>query len=370
MPVGVSIESRRQVLDAVRTLGQAGRAQLPQLTGLSQAQISRAVRALLDDGLLTEGDALPTANGRPQIPLQLVAGSRHVLAVVLDGRDIAIAIADLHGTIVYEDSRPARQRRLDLSNAAHTVAAMSEVPKARLVAAAIAAPGIVRGAEVTAAPVLGWGSEPADVGGEFSRALGLPCAVGNDVDLALLGERFAGAARGVDHAALLHVVGAVGAAILHGGQLLHGGSGAAGEVGFLPLGRDMPRDGYGPFERRYSATALASEAGLGESPDPVGEICRRVNDGDRRARRVLTAALRGWSDALVSLGCILDPDLLLLGGDAAAIDDAALDQLRGLLTDRLPRPATLTRAALGSHAVTVGAIAAALDTASARAYSL
>ena len=62
----------------------------------------------------------------------------------------------------------------------------------------------------------------------------------NDVNLATLGERWRGLGKDVDGFVYLHVGTGVGMGLVLNGQLFRGSSGAAGEVGYLPLGAADP----------------------------------------------------------------------------------------------------------------------------------
>ncbi|HEX8026129.1 MAG TPA: ROK family protein, partial [Candidatus Limnocylindrales bacterium] len=110
--------------------------------------------------------------------------------------------------------------------------------------------------------------EPPNLGPKFrnipitldtSNALGLPAFLDRDTNVAALGERAFGAARGYDDFIYLTVSTGVGGAIVTGGRLFHGPDGLAGELGHVPVSLDGPVCGCGGIGH---VEAYASGAGL------------------------------------------------------------------------------------------------------------
>jgi predicted NBD/HSP70 family sugar kinase len=99
-------------------------------------------------------------------------------------------------------------------------------------AVAVGTGGVVDAAtgRVTLAPQLG-GWEGIDLGRRLERAFPRPVLVDNEVHLAVLAERWLGAARGMTEAIYVNVGVGIGARILIAGEVYRGASGAAGEVG-------------------------------------------------------------------------------------------------------------------------------------------
>ncbi|MFC7759509.1 hypothetical protein ACFQY4_16985 [Catellatospora bangladeshensis] len=73
--------------------------------------------------------------------------------------------------------------------------------------------------------------------------------------------------------------------------------------------------------------------------------------------------LDAWARLIISCACVVDPGRVLLSGAAAELDDAALAQLQGLVTAKVPAPTEVRRAVLGGQAVLHGAISYALSAA-------
>ena len=114
----------------------------------------------------------------------------------------------------------------------------ADIPASKLLVVGAGAPGAVepsRGMVVALAPNLkGWSQVP--MASILRRALGAAVVVDNDVNLAILGEHWKGAARGHDTCAFLSFGTGVGAGIIISGQLHHGYQFLAGEIGLMCMG--------------------------------------------------------------------------------------------------------------------------------------
>ena len=79
-----------------------------------------------------------------------------------------------------------------------------------------------------------------DAAGEASERLGLPVEVENDANLGALAEYAWGAAKGRSEVVYIKVSSGIGAGLISGGQLQHGVSGTAGEIGHTVLAEGGP----------------------------------------------------------------------------------------------------------------------------------
>ena len=124
---------------------------------------------------------------------------------------------------------------------AHEIGELSreaDLARDRLLAVAVGVPGIVdpnSGMLVGLTPNLkGWAEAP--VGAILTREIGVAAVVENDVNLAILGEHWKGAARGHDTCVFLTFGTGIGAGIMMNGQLYHGHHFLAGEIGLMCMG--------------------------------------------------------------------------------------------------------------------------------------
>ena len=138
----------------------------------------------------------------------------------------------------------------------------------------------------------------------------------NDANCALLGERWAGAAREASDVLLLTLGTGVGGAVLLGGELFLGHGGAAAEPGLIgvdPQGPSCRSGNRGSLEQYCSIEGLARL-----SPLPPAELVRLAVAGDAAAQAVWDAYGRWLGIGLSSLIYVLTPQLVLLGGGLSA----------------------------------------------------
>lgn len=370
------------VLTAIREAGAARVAELMQATGLSRPTVTAAVATLIDDGLVEETDAPANDTprmGRPARVLRFRADARYVLGVDVGPNSVYCEAADLNGTIV------ARERR-DFSAAGgepadileRVEAIMSDVldtagvPVSALGTVGVGTPGIVdprRGHAVRTPSMPGWDS--LELGRLLQRRFSCPVLVENDVNLALLAERWRGAGSQADDLLLVHWGSRVGAAVLVGGQLLRGAHDAAGEIGFVDLDEEpqgVQSDGLGPLESAVGTAWIFRRArSLGDrhSPDAAAVLAAAA-DGDARALQVLDEACARLARGLAPALLALDPELVIIGGGIVRAGEAVLDSLGQHLERRVLVPPRLELSRLGDDAVALGAVHVALTEAQRR----
>jgi glucokinase len=134
----------------------------------------------------------------------------------------------------------------------------------------------------------------------------------NDANCAAIGEAWQGAARGAADVLLLTLGTGVGGAVLLGGALFTGPSGAAAEPGLIGLNPDGPPCNSG---NRGSLESYCSIRGLARlSPVDPAELCRRADAGDAEALAVWRRYGQLLGTGLSSLLYVLTPQRVLIGG--------------------------------------------------------
>ena len=218
----------------------------------------------------------------------------------------------------------------------------------------------------------------------LERRLGLPVAVDNDATAACIGEHVFGAGVGTREMLMLTLGTGVGGGIICGGKPYRGVGGAAGELGHVMVdvnGPECPGDcpNRGCLEAYVSGTAMNALALAAAQAQPSSGLGRALRAGETVDSRLLTRlATRGDADAvallarrgeylgagLITLVNIFNPELIVVGGGAAAAGDLLLEPARRVLAQRALRPAReqvrLLPALLGPDAGVVGAAALAL----------
>lgn len=353
------------VLDAVLDAGACSGADLMARTGLSRPTVHAVCDDLIGRGWLVEpprGDAGPGRPGRPARRYAPRPGAGSVLAVDMGATSVRAVVADLSGALVGEAGAAfahphvGAAERLDLTRATC----------ARALDAAGTAGGRVLGT------VLGVPA-PVDADGRASAdeaylpglaALDLPTAlapvvgrarVENDANLAVVGERWRGVARGVDDVVLVLAGERLGAGVCLGGRVVRGHRGGVGEMGFLDLVDGVGGTAaIGSLARRWGSTELGRTV-------RAEQVVAAAGAGDETARGVVDAVARRIARALAVLATLLDPELLVVGGAVAAAGEVLLAPLRREVAGLTERPVRLSASVLADRGVVLGAVRTALD---------
>jgi predicted NBD/HSP70 family sugar kinase len=232
----------------------------------------------------------------------------------------------------------------------------------------VGTPGVYdprRDALVLTGALSGW-ENPA-VLAELRAAFGTSMMLENDIDVSALAEQAHGHGRGVDSFAFVSVGTGIGLGLVLGGRLHRGFHGAAGEIGYLPLGQGLgvdPRDA----RKRGSLEAAASAAGIvraGRKAGMRGTVtARRVfeaaSDGDARAAEIVAQTTTLVARAVCAVVTVVDPELVVLGGgigQAPGFRDAVSAELKRIA----PVLPDVRVSALGDQAVVDGCLAAGVE---------
>jgi predicted NBD/HSP70 family sugar kinase len=376
-PTGPGIRERntRAVLEALRERRPASRADLALRTGLSKPTVGGALRSFESAGLVREYGRTTGRRGPSASLYDLVTDAVLVLGIDIGAHYVRAVLSDLDGQPLEEMTLPIARPHADevlesMREIRRRVAARIE----HIELAVVGSPGIVDPAtgRISAAPNIedweGVLAEPV-----LSGALGLPVHVDNDVNLAALGERTAGAGRDVDSFAYLNIGSGLGAGIVLHGQLHRGARGAAGEIGFLPVGDDpfeASRQHHGgAMEARLSSRALvalaerlaATTTSALTAPFDVESLFEAARTGDPLGRAVVAYTARATAVCVAGLTSVVDLELVLLGGGIGINGELLLPDVRAATAELVPAPPEIKCATHGERAVRVGAIAVGLD---------
>lgn len=368
--------NRLRVIETVRQRGGASRVELVRATGLSRSTVSSVVADLLAEGVLVEQRDHPGATpaggvGRPATHLTLNPDIGAFAGVHLRHDGVRVAIADLAGTLLAESLG-----ELDVDHHAHeaigyvldqvpTLLAEAGVHRHRLlgVGVAVSAPIVSRPAGV-GTPSLWRG---VDVVRELGSALGVPVHLGNDANLGSMAEWIFGAGRGIDDLVYVMMADGVGAGLIVDGRLYQGAHGSAGELGHVvvsPDGQVCRCGSRGCLETVSGTEALIASLRHSHGPDvTLARVLELVHGDDPGACRAVADAGRAVGKALAGICAVLDPRLVVVGGQLAAAGAPLLDGVREELLRWLP-PAlgaglAVLAGQLGARAEVLGAIAMA-----------
>lgn len=343
-------------------------ADIARQTGLAPATVSNIVRELAAGGLLE----VEPGRGRRGTTVALARSAGLVAGIDFGHSHVAVALGDLTGSLLAEarSTLNAGHLHTDGLDRAHDLleqllaGAGLDRGAIRTIGLGLPAPmteGIVRSSAI----LPGWVGVNAP---EAARErFGATVHIDNDANLGALAEHRHGVGRGHDSSVFVKVSSGVGAGIVLDDRLFHGSGGTAGEIGHLTLDENGPvcRCGSrGCLEAYTSTGALQSMMALQMPGASVDDIVREARAGNVSALRALEdAGLHlGW--ALASVVNLLNPALVVVGGEMARAEDLLLDSARiGLRRHALDAVAStpVVASELGERASLVGAVLLAAE---------
>src|SRR5262245_17555541 len=355
--------NEQTVLDLLRADAPISRAEISRRAGISKPTVSLALQSLLDAGLVREVDHDPGGPSYGAVFFEPVPDAALVLGLDLGARFLRGAICDLQGELQARHDVELRAadagEALDaIADLHRTLVAAAGVDGALVDGTVVGVPGVVDSETgcIHMTSVVGLDGMPFAL--EVERVLGLPTTVENDINLAALGERWLGVARGVEDFAFLSIGTGLGAGIVLHGELHRGRHGAAGELDLASAGRP---DTIDPCADALSA--LAGELAAKEprtvlappySPPATFAAARA---GDEVARAVVDEEARRIALHVVPVAAVSDVDVVVLGGGIGMNGDLLLEPVRRYLAGWLPFPPRVEVSSLGDAAVLTGALA-------------
>jgi glucokinase len=365
----------RVLAAAIAHEGEFTRAELIKTTGLSAPTVGGLSSTLIRLGILNDVGAGPSRGGRRPGHMQFNAGYGFVAGIDIGPSRTRLGLADLRGELLARrvlptprDADPRTLLRL-MSEEIDRLSEETKLTRDRLLAVAAGVPGIVdpnNGTLVGLTPNLkGWAEAP--VGAILSQEIGVAAVVENDVNLAILGEHWKGAASGHDTCVFLTFGTGIGAGIMMNGQLYHGHHFLAGEIGLMCMGPQFVDQDFG------SRGCLETLSGLGalkakwsqsaaDSPDWVAELFRAAENGDELARKTIEDAGTVLGIAAVNVCSVLDPSLVVLGGALAVQGAPLVARVRQIIEKFIFRPPSVVVSALDKDAPLWGSLLLATST--------
>jgi glucokinase len=199
--------------------------------------------------------------------------------------------------------------------------------------------------------------------------------VENDTNLAAAGERHRGAARTEQTFILIDIGDNVSAGIVLEGKLHHGAQWSAGEIAYLRLPSILRKQPalheFGELESVLTSAGILkswneasvkqrnASAPTGRQMDAQG-VLNLAQAGDPLASRIVLHRAEIVADVIVNLALVLNPGLILLGGNVGSHPALLSVVMRELEQSEFAIP-KIAAASLGEFAVLWGTIALALE---------
>jgi glucokinase len=202
--------------------------------------------------------------------------------------------------------------------------------------------------------------------------LGVPAIVGNDADVAGLGEATRGAGVGYDPVFYITVGSGIGGGLILKGNIYSGCGLGAAEIGHLMVDRqgtilEHVSSGWG-IQKRFAAALKAREPLKHHAQISVQEIANVARSGDTLAQEILAEATDALAWGICQVAALLCPRRFVIGGGVSLMgDDLFFTPVRNAVARRVFKPFAgifdIVPAALGEEVVLHGALALAAQSA-------
>lgn len=370
------------ILALLREHGSCSRADLVRASGLSAPTVTNVVKDLLEENLIEPLGEGESSGGRPPDMIRFKAERGCMAGIEITAGYLAFLLTDLNGNELESMKIQLARKKTTpeaicgyIENGLQTLLRKQKKSPEQLLLLVVGVPAIANvdeGTVLSISTLEGWRSVPLRA--MLNKYFDCLVIIENDTNLAAQGEHFCGAAQAEKDFVYISIGNNVGAGILLSGRIHHGSQWSAGEIAYLRLPHILRRQPtiheFGELESVLTSSGiLKGWQEQGKKPGPANgkdgeftaiDVLDLAMAGDTAAQKVVRLRADIVSDIIVNLSLILNPGLVLLGGEIGShpvLLSAVLKQLAG-------SEFAVTRVgtgALGSRAALWGAISLALE---------
>jgi predicted NBD/HSP70 family sugar kinase len=370
------LNSTGELLQLFRSGAVTTRSELQQVTGLARSTVTSKVDALLAAQYLVEDGTIIDGRGRPAPRLRVNDKATTVLVADLGATHGRLAVCTAGGDVLAETviesailTGPGAVLDTVVGELEKLLAESGRDPET-LRGVGLGLPGPVdwqSGRIARSISMPGWDDYP--VRDHLRHHFGVPAVVDNDANLLGLGEQRR--SYPAAHLVIFVKVGTgVGSSVVVDGELLRGSDSAEGDIGHAKI--PGVTETCSSCGARGCLAAIASGRAmvrdlerLGHSAVTTRDVVDLVRVGNPDAVRVVVAAGRALGDVLSTAVSLLNPDVVVIGGDIAHAHEHFLHGVRETLLSRSQPLATahlrIAPSLLGDRAGIAGAAAMVAD---------
>ena len=279
----------------------------------------------------------------------------------IGGTNISAAICDEHGDIIYSCKRKSDylgdQYIENIDDMIETLIKQSRID---ICGIGVGVPGTVDydTGKVVVCPAFDW--KDVYLKDHIERRFGIRAFVDNDVNAWTIAEKYLGAARQSGDFAMVTIGTGIGCGLYLDGKIYRGHSYEAGEIGYLPLSVDAYQESFcknefGYFENKASASAAGRiYQSITDKQLDCKDIFIQAKQGNRAAKKVVTDVYRYLGLGISSLFCILNPEIVVIGGGMAEEGQEFLEEVTRNVTRLIPLKVKLSLSKTGAYGGAVG----------------
>lgn len=309
---------------------------------------------------------------------------KYIFGIDVGGTSVKMGLFDKAGMVLDKWEIPTRRENggelilPDIADSINRKIAKEQYLKEDIIGIGMAVPGPVDAAGVVNKAVnLGWGVTP--VKETIERFCGIPTVVGNDANVAALGEMWKGGGQGYDSLILVTLGTGIGGGVIVNGRLVTGADGAGGEIGHMHVmdgEEEVCNCGCkGCLEQYGSATGIVRLAKryFAKSDEPsilrdaditAKAVFDAVKEGDKAAKEIAGEFGEILGKGLAMVASVLNPAAFVIGGGVSKAGEALFDYIRPSFDKYVfpgAKDAKLVLATLGNDAGIYGSAKLVLD---------
>lgn len=311
--------------------------------------------------------------------------SKHIFGIDVGGTSVKMGLFDIAGMLIDKWEIPTRTENggecilLDIADSVNQKIAENQYLKEDIAGIGIAVPGPVDGDGIVNKAVnLGWGVTP--VKETIEKLCSIPAVVGNDANVAALGEMWKGGGQGYNSLVLVTLGTGIGGGVIVDGRLVTGADGAGGEIGHMHVMDDEKEacncGCKGCLEQYGSATGIVriakryfAKSGkpsmLRDEDITAKAVFDAVKEGDEAAKDIAGQFGEILGKGLAMIASVLNPAAFVVGGGVSKAGELLFDYIRPSFEKYVfpgAKDAKFVLATLGNDAGIYGSAKLVLDT--------
>ena len=381
--------NKHAIIDLIRfTPNGISRVELARQLNITRAAITSIINDLQKMGMVNEVEG-QYPSGRKPIVLEINPNQGFVVGIDLGATHATILLANYAAHVLCDVEIP-----VNIEEGPETVLSLIDtrlramldenglkVENIKAICLGVPGPVVINCGMVLDPPLMpGWNKFPIE---NYVKSLwNIPVFLENDAELGAIGEWAYGAGRGEKNLVYIKVGKGIGSGLLLDGQIYHGASGSAGEIGHFTIDENGPMcscGNRGCLEAMAGGEAVANRAikivHKGQRTDlssivPIESIQSKdviaaACSGDLISQQILAEAGGHLGTAIASLVNLFNPSMVIIGGGVSQIGDLLLEPIRRTVAKRSLKMANkqlrITTSLLGRRSSGMGAVVQALS---------
>jgi len=383
------------IFNYIREDGPISRAKISRDLKISAPAVSRVVEKLINEDYIMETDKQETKSGKRPTLLKTNKDKGFVLGIDLGRESIRMALANFNGYIIKKywgaevlDNKDIVERlKREISSVLYDCKknewGFSTKPEVKSICIGIPADVDPESGKIISAPLYGsW--RDINLKDIIDKEFNIPVFIDNNVNIAALAEKNYGRGKDFTNVIFLEISNGIAAGIIIDNHLLRGSYGSAGEIGFTIVGSENLRfevKNKGFLEKFASINSIKKKVlkAINEGEKTLitdlikndmkkiepSLVCEAAKKGDRLAKNIIEEMVRFLSIAIINLVLIINPQIIILGGDICNlkhVDELFVRPIINYVKQSVPfKIPNIELSALGEDAGIIGASYMAME---------